>query len=31
MAIGLVFYFAYSRSHSRVGREESSAGTSPDA
>ena len=31
MSIGLVFYFAYSRSHSRVGREESSAGTSPDA
>jgi basic amino acid/polyamine antiporter, APA family len=31
MAIGLVVYFSYSRSHSRLAREDSSTGTSPDA
>jgi APA family basic amino acid/polyamine antiporter len=31
MAIGLVVYFSYSRSHSRLAREDSSTGTSLDA
>jgi basic amino acid/polyamine antiporter, APA family len=31
MAIGLVIYFAYSRSHSRLANENSSAGTSQEA
>src|SRR5918995_215961 len=31
MAIGLVFYFAYSRTHSRLANEESSEGTSQEA
>ena len=31
MAIGIVFYFGYSRSHSRLANEESSAGTNQNA
>ena len=31
MALGIVFYFAYSRSHSRLANEDSSAGTNQDA
>ena len=31
MAIGLVIYFGYSRSHSRLATEESSAGTNQNA
>jgi APA family basic amino acid/polyamine antiporter len=31
MAIGIVFYFAYSRSHSRLANEDSSAGTNQEA
>jgi APA family basic amino acid/polyamine antiporter len=30
MAIGLVIYFAYSRTHSRLAHEDSSAGTSQE-
>jgi APA family basic amino acid/polyamine antiporter len=31
MAIGLVFYFGYSRSHSRLANEDSSAGANQNA